>query len=62
MSERERLYTLVQAQFELKKQECDRQGHDFNIILTLGTTSPQFITCLRCGESWTCFKPESPCE
>lgn len=55
----ERKYTLKEAQAELHRQTCARQGHDFRIVLAVGHDGPAFIACDRCGKSWTC-KAGSP--
>lgn len=54
----ERRYTLAEAQQHLARQECFGHGHDFDVIVTVGSGTPQSVICSRCGESWA-IKPKS---
>ena len=49
----EQTYTLAEAQEQLKRQECERHGHDFDVFVAMGSADPTVIVCTRCGKSWT---------
>jgi hypothetical protein len=44
-------YTLEEARWELAKDSCRTQGHDYQIVLA-GSGEPTAILCERCGASW----------
>lgn len=46
----EQLYTLEEADRELRRRECMRLNHDWEVIETWGV-GPTEIICSRCGES-----------
>ena len=50
-------YTLAEARVELARQECGRQGHNLEILLSDGT-SPRSVWCRRCNYSWVVAVPK----
>lgn len=34
------------------REECAREGHDFETVIEGGTGIPVKILCSRCGRSW----------
>jgi hypothetical protein len=46
-------YTLDEARRELAIRECGMQGHDYDVLVVLGSNEPQCVLCRRCGESWS---------
>jgi 6-pyruvoyl-tetrahydropterin synthase len=56
-SSAERLYTLEDAQRELAQRECVLHGHNFDVIVKLGSADPHLVICMRCGRSWGIVTP-----
>lgn len=55
------VYTLVEAQRELRRRECRARGHDFDFMpRTLADEAPTGIICERCGWSGTVTMGEKP--
>jgi len=48
----EKKYTLNEAKAELDRQECNLNGHDFDIIVFNFSLDPQEIICQRCNKKW----------
>lgn len=46
----EQTYTLAEARRELARQECQRHGHSWDVVSTLGD-GPVSIVCGTCGWS-----------
>jgi hypothetical protein len=46
----ERKYTLSEARQELARRECVEHGHDWHVVLMLGTNVPYSVACDRCGQ------------
>jgi ribosomal protein S27AE len=52
MSDEQR-YTMEEAKLKLAKEECDRFGHSFDVVVEMGSADPTRIFCSRCGRGWT---------
>ena len=50
----EKIYTLAEAKLEINREKCANQGHDYEIVLSVGLDGPSFVACQRCGRSWNC--------
>jgi hypothetical protein len=48
----EQTYTRSEWEKIQRKEICDRQGHDYEIVVTVGRNAPEAIICRRCGLSW----------
>lgn len=48
----DRTYTLDEAQRLLGERECERRGHDYELILDMTANAPRHVQCNRCGRSW----------
>lgn len=46
----EQRYTLAEARLEMRRQQCSRHGHDFDIIQSMG--EPVRLVC-PCGRYWS---------
>jgi hypothetical protein len=45
-------YTLAKARAEIAKQECEMEGHLFEVLVFAGHGEPNKVVCARCGRSW----------
>ena len=45
-------YTRAEWDQIQREEECQRNGHDFNITVSLGNIDPQMIHCSRCRRFW----------
>ena len=50
----EKTYTLAEAKLAINREKCATQGHDYQIVLSVGLDGPSFVACQRCGRSWNC--------
>ena len=50
---------LQEADRILKKRECKRVSHDYEVHATIGNM-PKGVYCARCGEYWRVFHPVDP--
>jgi len=48
-------YTLEEARVILREEECNRRGHDFEVVQN-GKGEPSSILCARCGRLWKIAK------
>lgn len=52
---------IHEADYILRRRECARNGHDYDIQLVISKNMPSGIVCTNCGESWRVFHPvDSP--
>lgn len=41
---------------KVRKWECNRNGHEFEVIQSLSHGGPVAVTCNHCGENWAIEK------
>jgi hypothetical protein len=61
MSNDSDLYTLAEADRELRRRTCETNGHDFAFQpRRLSEEAPAGITCMRCGWMGSIVMDEKP--
>lgn len=49
---RMRLYTLEEAERELARRKCSREGHLYDVQTTMNLNEPVLVVCATCGKTW----------
>lgn len=51
---------LREADQILRKRKCQREGHDYEVLMKGVLGIPDGVLCASCGDYWRVFRPVDP--